>query len=184
MSAWHGHYTLHATHFTDSCIWNTDSKIKPKLSETFLYITWAFLVSSKEKTSSCHYQHHSPVRLIIMQIQEQEKNKKRHEEKSWASPLNKQEIVCVIIITRFPSQREIKPAYVTCCVTFDWLKQMYCFNQSNYREPLQMPSECDPCCANKPDFLSKVGLVTDCRQYCSVPMATWCMTNKEIHSSL
>jgi len=61
---------------------------------------------------------------------------------------------------------------------------MYCFNQSNYREPVKVPSECDPCCANKPDFLSKVGLATDCKEYDSVPMATCCMTNKEIHFSL
>jgi hypothetical protein len=46
VTAWHAHCTLHPSHFTGSCIWNAGTKIKPKLSETFLDITWAFLVYS------------------------------------------------------------------------------------------------------------------------------------------
>jgi len=45
--------------------------------------------------------------------------KQINDTKKRPSPLNKQEIVCVIIITRFPSRKEIKPAYVTCSVAFE-----------------------------------------------------------------
>lgn len=118
MPAWHGHSTSRPSHFTGICTWNVDSKIKPKLSETFLDITWAFLVCSKKKNQflslptlcSRPSYHHADPGTVEKQINDMKKR---------ASTLNKQEIVCVIIITRFPSRKEIKPAYVTCSVPFE-----------------------------------------------------------------
>ena len=176
MPAWHGHCAKRPSHFRGSCIWNADSKIKPKLSETFLDITWAFLVCSTKKPVPVIINIMVPSVLLSCRSRNGRKTNKRHEKKSIAFEQAGNCLRHHYHKIPFAERDKTRIHDLLCCI---WeQKQMYCFNQSNYRKPVKVPTECDPCCANKPDFLSKVGLVTDCRQYNSVPMATCCMTNK------